>query len=42
MSYSDTQKAFLSKEILNEDQEVMSYPVKVTRVSIVDAKDTFK
>lgn len=42
MSYSDTQKAVLSKEILNEDTEVMSYPLKVTRVSIVESKETFK
>ena len=42
MSYSDTQKAVLSKDILNEDLQVMSYPLKVTKVSIVDSKDTFK
>lgn len=42
MSYSNTQKAVLSKEILDEDAEVMSYPMKVAKVTIVDSKDTFK
>ncbi len=42
MSYSDTQKAVLSKEILSEDDAIKSNSLKVTHVSIVDSKETFK
>ena len=42
MSYSDTQKAVLSKEILTEDEQVMSYPLKAVKVTIVDSMETFK
>ena len=42
MSYSDTQRAILSKDILSEEGEVMTYPLKVTKVTIIDSKETFK
>ncbi len=42
MSYSDVLKSVLSKDILEEDEEVKAYPMKVTSVSIVESKDTFR
>jgi hypothetical protein len=32
----------LSKEIFEEDKLVENYPLKVTNVTIVESKDTFK
>ena len=42
MSYSDTQKAVLSPELLKEDETIKSYPLKVKRIAVVDSKNTFQ
>jgi len=42
MAYSDVLKGVLSKEIFEEDKLVENYPLKVTNVTIVESKDTFK
>jgi len=41
MSYSNALKAVLTPEILEEDKSVQSYPLKVTKVTIVNAADMF-
>jgi zinc protease len=42
MAYSDVLKGVLSPEIFAEDKLVENYPLKVTNVTIVESKDTFK
>lgn len=42
MSYSNAVKAGLPKEVLEEDEIVARYPLKVKKVTIVDSKETFK
>jgi zinc protease len=42
MSYSNTLKPTLSKEILAEDKIVESYPIPVKRVTIIDSDTTFR
>lgn len=41
MSYSNALKAVLTPEILEEDKSVQNYPLKVTKVTIVNAADMF-
>lgn len=42
MSYSNILKGVLTPEILAEDKIVETYPLIVTKVDIVDSKDTFR
>lgn len=42
MSYSDVLKSVLSPEILQEDELVKSYPMKVSTVTILESNDTFR
>ncbi len=42
MSYSNTQKAVLSAEILEEDSFIMSHPLKNVKVTVINSKETFK
>jgi hypothetical protein len=42
MSYSNALKGVLSTAILEEDEIVKSYPMKVTSVNIIDANDLFR
>jgi zinc protease len=42
MSYSNALKAVLTPEILEEDKQVENYPMKVTKVTIVNASEMFK
>jgi zinc protease len=42
MSYSNALKAVLTQEILDEDKLVQNYPLKVGKVTIVNADDMFK
>jgi zinc protease len=42
MSYSNTLKSSLSKDILDEDDLVSTYPMKIREVRIVDSNETFK
>ncbi len=42
MSYSNVLRGVLSQDILTEDKAVENYPLNVTKVTIVESKDTFK
>jgi len=42
MSYSNVLRGVLSQDILTEDKEVENYPLKVTKVTILESADTFK
>lgn len=42
MTYSNALKSVLPESILKEDEMVMSYPMKVTSVNIIDANDVFR
>jgi zinc protease len=42
MSYSNTLKSSLPKDILDEDNFVATYPMKVREVRIINSDDTFK
>jgi zinc protease len=42
MPYSDVLRGVLTKDILDEDKMVENYPLNVTKVDIVESKDTFK
>lgn len=42
MSYSNLVKEGLPKEVLAEDEAIAKYPLNVTKVSVIDSKDTFK
>lgn len=42
MSYSNVLKGVLPKTILDEDEIVQSYPLKVTTVNIIESNDTFR
>ncbi len=42
MSYSNVLRGVLSQDILTEDKAVENYPLNVTKVEIVESKDTFK
>lgn len=42
MSYSNVLKGVLPKSILDEDEMVKSYPMKVTSVNIVESNDVFR
>ena len=42
MSYSNVLRGVLSQDILTEDKAVENYPLNVTKVDIVESKDTFK
>ena len=42
MSYSNLMKAGLSKDVLEEDEEVARYPLNVQAVKIVPSAETFK
>jgi len=42
MSYSNSLKSALSKDILDEDKVVENYPMPVKNVTIVNSNDTFR
>lgn len=42
MSYSNTLKSALPKEVFEEDKQVENYPLNVKSVSIVNSADTFR
>ena len=41
MSYSNSLKAVLTPKIMSEDEEVATFPLTVTDVTIVNSKDLF-
>ena len=42
MSYSNSLQSALPAEILEEDKFVETYPMKVSKVTIVDSNETFR